>query len=73
MNSKYWAAYTKNHCRWCEIGNDLNRLRNLLERMNVEHYAIYNNAPGFHSTTQTEFLVEHKNDPYLTKQGIESK
>lgn len=69
----YWAAYTSLNVRGSISGNDLPKLREKLLVRKADYYAIYNDAPGFHSTAQTEFLVEHKNDPYLTKQGIESK
>lgn len=70
---KYWAAYTSFNIRGSVSGNDLPKLRDKLIARKADYYAIFNNVPGFHSTTQYEFLVEHKNDPYFLKIGIESK
>lgn len=72
---RYWAAYTQFNCRASMRGNDLAELRRELDaRMTKphDHYAIYHEGSGFHSTAQQEFLVEHYNDLFWINQGVAS-
>jgi predicted P-loop ATPase len=73
MRKQYWALHTRKNIRGSSEHDNLNKLREILNRMDLDNYAIFRNAPKFHSTTQTEFLVEHRNCQYFIRQGIESK
>ena len=72
---RYWAAFTNFNMRGCDRDNDLNKLRQRVKaRMQypTDHYEIFRDQPGFHSTTQQEYLVEHCNDDYWLSKGVPS-
>lgn len=44
--------------------------RRFAQRNNLVSWAIYDEAAGFHSTTQQEHLIMHHRDEYWTAQGV---
>lgn len=63
---------TGNGVRVLWHGNSIADLETRATERNLDFYAIYRNDPKFHSSTQQEFLVCHRNDPYWIKRGVAS-
>ena len=63
---------TSNNIRQMLYGDSVEQLEVLASERDLDFFAIYRNDPKFHSATQEEFLVCHRNDPYWINRGVAS-
>ncbi len=54
---KYWMSYTEHNMVAAKKSNDIVALLRHAKNVGADQFGIYNQQPGFHSTTQQEFLV----------------
>lgn len=65
MKKQIQVFYSSLNCRGMRYVGSMHEAYALIDELKVDSYSIYRNAPGFHSTSQMEYLLDYKNDSYI--------
>ena len=68
----FWLAGTASNMRLSSSGRTVAALETWARTAGCGYWAIYRDAPNFHSTTKREYLVRHHEDPYRLARGVPS-